>query len=127
MSDTDDAPATETGGIDEYDEFLREVKGRIQAAQTRAALALSREVVLLYWQIGRDIRDRQEQQGWGAKVVQRLAADLKAAFPGVEGGRERTCCTCGRSLRRTPILQSSTNWWTIPRCLGATTSASLTR
>lgn len=40
---------------------------------------------MLYWQIGRDIRERQEQLGWGAKVVQRLAADLKAAFPGVEG------------------------------------------
>jgi predicted nuclease of restriction endonuclease-like (RecB) superfamily len=40
---------------------------------------------LLYWQIGQEIRERQKQYGWGAKVVQRLAADLKAAFPGIEG------------------------------------------
>ena len=72
-------------GLEGYDEFLREIKGRIQGAQVRAALALSREVVLLYWQIGREIRERQVQHGWGAKVVQRLAADLKAAFSGVEG------------------------------------------
>lgn len=68
-----------------YDDFLRDIKGRIQAAQIRAALALSREVVLLYWQIGKEIRARQDQHGWGAKVVQRLATDLKAAFPGVAG------------------------------------------
>ena len=51
----------------------------------RAALAVSREVVLLYWQIGQEIRERQARHGWGAKVVQQLAADLKSAFPGVEG------------------------------------------
>lgn len=68
-----------------YDEFLNEIKGRIQDAQVRAALAISRELTLLYWQIGRTILERQAQHGWGAKVVERLAADLKAAFPGVEG------------------------------------------
>lgn len=70
---------------DGYDDFLREVKGRIRTAQLRAVLALSREVVQLYWQIGREIRERQDRHGWGAKVVLWLAADLKAAFPGVAG------------------------------------------
>ena len=51
-------------GPDGHDEFLLDVKGRIQAAQTRAALTLSREVVLLYWQIGREIRERQERHRW---------------------------------------------------------------
>ena len=73
-------------GIPEgYADFLADIKGRIQTAQLRAALSLSREVVWLYWQIGHEVLTRQAQQGWGAKVVDRLAADLKAAFPGIAG------------------------------------------
>ncbi len=71
--------------LDGYDDFLRDIKTRIQSAQVQAALALSREVVLLYWNIGREILERQARHGWGAKVVQRLAHDLKAAFPSIEG------------------------------------------
>jgi predicted nuclease of restriction endonuclease-like (RecB) superfamily len=74
-----------TNGLEGYEAFLKDIKGRIQTAQLRAALALSREIVLLYWQIGREIRERQAQYGWGAKIVPKLAADLKAAFPGIEG------------------------------------------
>jgi predicted nuclease of restriction endonuclease-like (RecB) superfamily len=68
-----------------YEDFLRGIKERIQTTQVRAALSLSRELTLLYWHIGREIAERQARDGWGAKVVERLAADLKAAFPGVEG------------------------------------------
>lgn len=68
-----------------YDEFLRELKERIRSAQVRAALAVNRELVLLYWQIGRDILSRQQQQGWGAKVISQLAKDLKKAFPEMKG------------------------------------------
>lgn len=68
-----------------YDEFLRELKERIRSAQVRAALAVNRELVLLYWQIGRDILSRQQQQGWGAKVINQLAKDLKKAFPEMKG------------------------------------------
>jgi DUF1016 N-terminal domain len=48
-----------------YDDFLRDLKQRIRAAQIRAALAVNRELGLLYGQIGRDILDRQSKQGWG--------------------------------------------------------------
>ena len=68
-----------------YSAFLAELKQRIRTAQTRAALAVSRELVLLYWSIGRDILDRQQAEGWGAKVIDRLAKDLGNEFPGVEG------------------------------------------
>lgn len=68
-----------------YDDFLADVKGRIQTAQIRAALSLSREVVNLYWQIGHEVLERQARLGWGTKVVERLAADLKAAFPEISG------------------------------------------
>jgi hypothetical protein len=45
---------------------------------------VNRELVLLYWQIGRDI-DRQDREGWGAKIIDRLAIDLKRAFPEMKG------------------------------------------
>src|SRR5580658_3189581 len=68
-----------------YDELLRDIKARVLAAQVRAALAVNRELVLLYWGIGRDILQRQEQQGWGAKVIDRLSADLRREFPDMKG------------------------------------------
>jgi predicted nuclease of restriction endonuclease-like (RecB) superfamily len=71
--------------INSYDHFLHDLKTRIRAARTRAALAANRELVLLYWQIGRDILERQEREGWGAKVIERLATDLRAEFPDMKG------------------------------------------
>lgn len=50
-----------------YEEFLRDLKARIRHAQIRAALSVNRDLVLLYWQIGRDILQRQQQQGWARK------------------------------------------------------------
>jgi predicted nuclease of restriction endonuclease-like (RecB) superfamily len=68
-----------------YAALLRDLKERIQQAQVRAALAVNRELVLLYWQIGREILTRQEQAGWGARVIDRLAADLRREFPELKG------------------------------------------
>ncbi|HEX5337658.1 MAG TPA: PDDEXK nuclease domain-containing protein [Gallionella sp.] len=69
----------------DYSQWLAELKSRIHQSQQRATLAVNRELVLLYWQIGRDILDRQSQQGWGAKVIDRLAHDLRTAFPEMKG------------------------------------------
>jgi predicted nuclease of restriction endonuclease-like (RecB) superfamily len=68
-----------------YAEFLDNLKDRIRRTQVRAATAASRELVRLYWGIGREIVQRQELGGWGAKVIDHLAADLQRAFPGVAG------------------------------------------
>jgi len=68
-----------------YTDWLADLKTRIHTAQQRAALAVNLELVLLYWQIGRDILERQAQQGWGAKVIERLAHDLRTAFPDMKG------------------------------------------
>ncbi|MFM2007962.1 MAG: hypothetical protein RLZZ09_3617 [Pseudomonadota bacterium] len=68
-----------------YADWLIELKDRIHSAQQRAALAVNRELVALYWQIGRDILQRQAEQGWGAKVIERLAHDLRTAFPDMKG------------------------------------------
>ncbi len=72
-----------------YIEWLCEVKARIHAAQQRASLAVNQELVLLYWQVGRDILERQSREGWGTKVVDRLAHDLKTAFPDAKGFSSR--------------------------------------
>jgi hypothetical protein len=63
------------------------VKGRIQTARLQAGRAVNRELVMLYWDIGRGIVEKQQVAGWGEAVVERLAADLRAAFP---QGRYRT-------------------------------------
>ena len=68
-----------------YTDWLQSLKTRIHSAQQRATLAVNRELVLLYWQIGRDILARQASQGWGAKVIERLAHDLRVAFPQMKG------------------------------------------
>jgi DUF1016 N-terminal domain len=52
-----------------YEALLRDLKERIGAAQVRAALAVNRELVLLYWSIGRDILARQKEHGWGAEII----------------------------------------------------------
>jgi predicted nuclease of restriction endonuclease-like (RecB) superfamily len=70
---------------DGYNELLDEISTRISSSQVRAALGISRELVLLYWAVGREILVRQEKEGWGSKVIDRLGRDLQARFPGVEG------------------------------------------
>ncbi len=65
--------------------WLASLKSRIQGARARALLAANDEQLRLYHDIGRDILERQTQQGWGAKVIERLAADLSAAFPEMKG------------------------------------------
>ncbi|WP_223300448.1 DUF1016 N-terminal domain-containing protein [Pantoea sp. At-9b] len=68
-----------------YAAWLADLKDRINSAQQRATLAVNRELVGLYWHIGRDILARQAEQGWGAKVIERLANDLRTAFPDMKG------------------------------------------
>ena len=72
-----------------YPEFLKSLKARIQQSQTRAALAVSQELIGLYWEIGRDLETAISSQNWGAKVLEQLALDLQASFPGIEGFSRR--------------------------------------
>lgn len=73
----------------DYSAFLIEVKGRIQAARLSAGRAVNRELVMLYWEIGRGIVEKQAVVGWGESVVERLSADLRAGFPDMRGFSER--------------------------------------
>lgn len=77
-----------TEAADAYAALLRDVKARIAGAQTRAALAANRELLLLYWELGRLIDARQSNEGWGAGVIPRLARDLARDLPGARGFSE---------------------------------------
>jgi predicted nuclease of restriction endonuclease-like (RecB) superfamily len=69
----------------DYPAFLAALKDRILRARTSAARAVNRDLVLLYWDIGRGIVEKQQTAGWGDAVVEQLAADLRAEFPDMRG------------------------------------------
>ncbi len=69
----------------EYTQFLGELKQRIALARLNAARAVNQELILLYWDIGRGIVEKQEELGWGKSVVELLSRDLQQAFPGLTG------------------------------------------
>lgn len=68
-----------------YKPFVEALKVRIREAQIRAALAVNRGLLALYWDLGRAIVERQDAEGWGTRVIERLAEDLQKAFPGLSG------------------------------------------
>ncbi|MFL6194150.1 MAG: YhcG family protein [Thermoanaerobaculia bacterium] len=76
---------TVTGEPEGYADLLARVKQRVRTIQTRAALAANRELLRFYWLTGRDITVRQQGKGWGSSVIERLAHDLAATFPGIAG------------------------------------------
>jgi predicted nuclease of restriction endonuclease-like (RecB) superfamily len=70
---------------EDYGDWLSSLKQRIAGARQRILLAANKEQIQLYHEIGREILDRQSQQGWGAKVINRLSMDLREAFPDMKG------------------------------------------
>lgn len=68
-----------------YAPLLAELKDRVRAAQVKAALSVNVEMIRLYWHIGHRILLAQKEEGWGTKVIDRLAGDLRAAFPEMTG------------------------------------------
>jgi predicted nuclease of restriction endonuclease-like (RecB) superfamily len=70
--------------------LLAELPERIRTARLRAAVAVNEELILLYWTIGRDILDGQTAAGWGARVIDRLVADLRRDFLGMNGLSSRS-------------------------------------
>jgi len=70
---------------DGYGTLLTEIKERIRSERLRVVMAANAAMVLLYWDIGKTILDRQAREGWGSKVIDRLSHDLKATFPDMNG------------------------------------------
>jgi len=68
-----------------YQQWLGELKQTIQSSQQSATLAVNKSLLKLYWQLGKSILQQQKEQGWGAKVIQQVAKDLKQAFPHLKG------------------------------------------
>ena len=68
-----------------YADLLGQIKERIHSERLRVVLTANATMVMLYWDIGKAILDRQEQEGWGAKVIDRLSHDLREAFPDMKG------------------------------------------
>lgn len=72
-------------GASNYSELLVEIKQRIRSAQYEALKAVNKELIALYWDIGRMIVTRQQGETWGKSVVETLSKDLQAEFPGISG------------------------------------------
>ncbi|MBI4811689.1 MAG: DUF1016 domain-containing protein, partial [Ignavibacteriales bacterium] len=68
-----------------YVKFFENLKRRIQESRVKALLSVNRELILLYWHIGKQILRQQKREGWGAKVIERLANDLSKTFPDMKG------------------------------------------
>jgi len=85
MKPTDNRPKKDMAKPGDYPHLLSEIKERIRSAQYEALKAVNKELVGLYWDIGRLLVERQDVEGWGKAVVEQLAADLRMEFPGVGG------------------------------------------
>lgn len=86
---TPNTPAKKSSDIDvsskDYTKTLADLKKRIRESQLKAAVAVNKELLLLYWSIGKTIVEKQENSGWGSKFIEKLAKDLQNDFPGLEG------------------------------------------
>lgn len=71
--------------VREYRALLTDIKERIRTAQVKASLAVNRELIQLYWDIGGMIVGRQRAERWGNSIVEKLASDIRKDFPGIEG------------------------------------------
>jgi len=73
----------------EYIKVLREVKQQIQEAQVKASFSVNKELLKLYWEIGKTITHQQKMNGWGSKIIEKLSQDVQNEFPGIEGFSHR--------------------------------------
>jgi predicted nuclease of restriction endonuclease-like (RecB) superfamily len=79
------AAMTETIPTKDYAQFLAELKNRVASSRYQAARVVNKELILLYHHIGTEILKRQEQHGWGAKIIDQLSKDLGSSFPEMKG------------------------------------------
>lgn len=91
-----------------YTDLLGDIKTRIRQAQVKATLSANAEMILMYWDIGRLITERQQREGWGAAVIPRLSRDLRNDLPEEKGFSERNIgymIRLAREYGTSPILQ----------------------
>lgn len=68
-----------------YKGLLKEIKDKVRSSQLKAAIAVNQEMIKLYWEIGSRLLEKQKNEGWGAKTIEKLAKDLKSSFPDIKG------------------------------------------
>lgn len=90
-----------------YQDLLTRLKNQIRTAQVRAAVAVNQELVKLYWEIGKEILFRQQQEGWGAKVIDQLGKDLRQSFPAMQGLSLRNIRYMRAFAEAWPIVQQA--------------------
>ena len=74
-----------TINTNEYRQWLKTVKSKIRSTQVKAAVAVNRELIQFYWELGKMIVEEQERSNWGNKIIELLSVDLKKEMPGVAG------------------------------------------
>lgn len=74
---------------DAYPQLIKELKEKVRTAQVRAHLSVNREMIKLYWEIGKTIVEKQKGEKWGTKVIEKIGEDLQKEFPGIEGFSRR--------------------------------------
>lgn len=93
-----------------YKDLLGEIKKKVKSAQLKAAVAVNKELIQLYWEIGSSVLEKQETEGWGSKVIEKLAKDLRSSFPDMKGFSPRNIqymVTFAREYPKTPITQQA--------------------
>lgn len=129
MSRTAKAGLPSTTVDADYAHFVVELKKRVASARAAASRSVNRELILLYWDIGKAIVDRQQRLGWGESVVDMLSRDLQVAFPGTTGFSARNlrdmkrffCSYSGNEFWRQPVAKSGAgarSRHTMPELLG---------
>ncbi|MGB7623804.1 MAG: DUF1016 N-terminal domain-containing protein, partial [Terriglobia bacterium] len=98
---------TKTLSHPDYPAFLAALKQRILHARTTAARAVNHELILLYWDIGRGIVEKQQTAGWGESVIDRLSSDLQDPFPLATGFSSRNL----RDMKRFYLAYSDKEIW----------------
>jgi len=73
----------------EYGKFITEIKERVRQAQFDALKTVNKQLISLYWDIGKMIVEKQEKFNWGKSIVENLSSDLQKEFPGIKGFSER--------------------------------------
>src|SRR5262249_4044438 len=92
-----------------YKEFLLLLKERIRQSQYQALKKVNQELIQLYWDIGKIIVERQTENSWGKNIIEVLAQDLQAEFPGTQGFSARNLYNMRDfylAYRNEPILQA---------------------
>jgi predicted nuclease of restriction endonuclease-like (RecB) superfamily len=96
---------TELTNTKNYQTFLKEIKEQIRISQIKAITSVNKVLIVLYYNIGREIYQKQQQEGWGAKIIKQLSSDLKNDFPQEKGFSERNIMFMLRFYKEYPEIE----------------------